>query len=330
MLNCSSWALALAGAIVLTVNSHADVLQQDFSANPASAGWNVWGETNLFTWDFAQGKLSVTWDSSRTNSYFYHPLGTVLARDDDFSLAFDLRLQDITTTTKPGPFQIAVGLINFSDATRSDFWRGSGVNAVHGPRNIFEVDYFPAGYFPGYGDVAASISPTLVSMNNGFASGFSLLQLTNNQDYHFELAYTASNTTLRMTLSSGGIPLGPFDDVQLGAEFTDFRLDTAAICSYSDTGDDFDSVLAHGTIDNLEVRMPSLPVQNLTGSPSNGVWVIQFTNRTNWVYTIEKTTDLQSWVPASAALNGNGSTLTFQDPNPLAAAAFYRVRGQRP
>jgi hypothetical protein len=331
MLTRTSWPLAVAATFLLLAwESSAALLHEDFSNDPAASGWRIWGDTNLFTWNAAQGALNVTWDSSRSNSFFYKRLGTVLARDDDFSFQLDLRLQDIATTTKSGPFEIAVGLINLADATRTGYWRGSGVNAEHGPRNVFELDYFPAGYYPGFGDVAPSISPTVVSMDNGFASGFSLTELTNGQLYHLEMAYSASNGVIHTTISAeGGFSL-TLDDVVLGSAFTDFRIDSLALCSYSDTGDDFDSVLAHGTVDNLLVTLPPPPVQQFTGSLSNGIWVAQFLTRTNWVYTVERASDLQTWIPASAPLDGTGTILTFQDPNPPSPAAFYRVTAQRP
>ena len=41
---------------------------------------------------------------------------------------------------------------------------------------------------------------------------------------------------------------------------TDFRLDTIAVSSYSAAGDTFgDSLLAHGTVDNLVVTLPAAP-----------------------------------------------------------------------
>ena len=193
----------------------------------------------------------MTWDSSRTNSYFYHPLGTTLAKDDDFSLVFDLRLSHIATNTKSGPFEIAVGFLNFAEATNTTFERGSGVNSVHGPRNIIELDYFPAGYYPDFGEVAPSLSPTVVSADNTFASGFDLVELTTNDLFHISLAYSASDQTLRTVITRNGAPFGPIADVTLETNFTYFRVDTVAVSSYSDFGDDYDSVLGHGSIDNL-------------------------------------------------------------------------------
>src|SRR5207244_2483354 len=112
--------------------------QENFSSDPAANGWKIFGNPNLFHWDATNHNLRVTWDSSQTNSYFHHPLPTILAKDDDFSLAFDLRLDDIVAgpnTNKASTFQIAVALLNLTDAVRTNFFRGSGINETNGPRN---------------------------------------------------------------------------------------------------------------------------------------------------------------------------------------------------
>src|ERR1700742_4573962 len=67
---------------------------EDFASDPSQNGWKTFGASNLFQWDSTNQNLAVTWDSSQTNSYFYRPLGTILAVDDDFSVEFDLNLTD--------------------------------------------------------------------------------------------------------------------------------------------------------------------------------------------------------------------------------------------
>ncbi len=330
MLRCYVWMAAALCAVVICEKMEAGVLQEDFSANPAASGWNTYGNTNLFQWNGAQGTLNVTWDSSSSNSYFYHSLGTVLDRNDDFSLEFDLRLLDITTTTKPGPFEIAVGFINFADATRADYWRGTGIDAVHGPRNVVEFEYFPAGYYPDFGPVDPSISPTIISSNNVFALQFGMLELTNGSLFHVVCSYTGSNATLRTTLTCNGAAFGPVPDLVLDTNFTDFRVDTIAVSSYSDTGDVYDSILAHGIVDNLVVTTPEPPVTQVTGAETNGVWQVQFLSRTNWVYALERTTDAQAWTALPATAPGTGAVLFLRDPNPPPSAAWYRVRAQKP
>src|SRR2546423_13545969 len=100
--------IRLAGwLLVLATVSEAATLQEDFSNNPAAHGWKKSGDPALFQWNTTDQNLGITWDSSRSNSYYYLPLGTVLAREDDFRLAFDLRLNDFTAggdPQKPNPF----------------------------------------------------------------------------------------------------------------------------------------------------------------------------------------------------------------------------------
>src|SRR5947207_13370380 len=84
-------SLAFASLFVLSA-AHATTITENFTNNPLQNGWQVFGDTNLFQWNSVNQNLAVTWDSSQTNSYFYYQLGTILARDEDFSVSFDLRL----------------------------------------------------------------------------------------------------------------------------------------------------------------------------------------------------------------------------------------------
>src|SRR5215468_9297510 len=94
-------------------------ITQDFSTNPFEKGWKIFGDSSLFQWDATNQNLRVTWNSAQPNSYFYHWLGTILARDDDFTVAFDLQLREPPGPT-PGPktntFEIAIGLLNLDQA----------------------------------------------------------------------------------------------------------------------------------------------------------------------------------------------------------------------
>src|SRR4051812_46074569 len=83
--------------ILLTSASFAGAatIVENFNSNPLNDGWKIFGDASLFQWDTTNQDLRVTWDSSQTNSYFYHPLGTILGTNDDFSVDFDLRLDDI-------------------------------------------------------------------------------------------------------------------------------------------------------------------------------------------------------------------------------------------
>src|SRR5882757_1025375 len=93
--------LAVASLSVLPV-VRATTITENFTSDPSLDGWQVFGDTNLFQWDATNHNLAVTWDSTHPNSYFFHPLGGYLTRNDDFSIAFDLRLTDIASGNEPG------------------------------------------------------------------------------------------------------------------------------------------------------------------------------------------------------------------------------------
>lgn len=315
-------SLALAGLSVLTA-ARAATIAENFSANPLSNGWQVFGDTNLFRWNSTNQNLAVTWDSSRTNSYFYHPLGTILTRQDDFSIAFDLQLNNVTVSSYG--MEISAGFLNLANATSTNFDRANGVNP-----NLAEFDYFPT---PDY----EAVSPALVSSNSQFAAAFDLpVPLAVSNSFHIVMTYTAANQTLSTCITDNldGQPIGPIDGVNLndyGASFSDFRLDAVAVSSYSAAADIYgDSTLAHGIVDNLVVTVPPPPVQNLAGAFSNGLWQAQFTSRSNWLYTLQRTTNLVSWNDVAGSITASGTYLFLPDTNRPADKAFYRVRAERP
>jgi hypothetical protein len=78
--------------------SNATTFAEDFSTDPLQNGWQIFGDTNLFRWDSTNQDLDVTWDSSQSNSYFYHPLGTTLSKADTGQIM-------ILSDTDPPPAQ---------------------------------------------------------------------------------------------------------------------------------------------------------------------------------------------------------------------------------
>jgi len=324
--------LALAGLFVLfAARSGATTITENFSTDPRQNGWQIFGDTNLFQWDSTNHNLAVTWDSSQTNSYFYHPLGAILTRYDDFSLAFDLELKDV------GPadsylysFELALGFFNLNEATQPGFVRGAGANP-----DLVELAYFRADDF---GD-PATVYPTGTDTNSNFNyNGVGAPDSTNytliiGNWYHITMSYTASNQTIMAVVTnlagnSSATVVQPLD-----ATFTDFRADTISINNYNDAGQypGFEgSILAHGIVSHLVVVVPPPVIQNLTGRFSNGNWQVQFISLTNWAYTLQRTADFQSWTDVSAPTGGNGTNLFLSDTNPPADKAFYRVSAQKP
>jgi hypothetical protein len=314
-------AVSIAGAGVIT---------QDFSSNPATNGWQSFGNTNFFVWDSTNQNLNVTWDSSKSNSYFYHSLERTLTRNDDYSLSFDIRLDDV------GPaddllysFEFGIGLLDIDNAKQPGFLRGTGFDAP----NVAEIAYFRHDMFGG----PDTLYPTFIGSDNTFnynpgGTDSTNYTLTPGEWHHLSLTFTASNQIAVMTVVNAASNHTGTVVQLLNTSFTDYQVNAFSISSYSDAGQfpDFaGSILAHGRMDNLVINIPP-PAQNLTGAFSNDTWQVQFNNRPNWVYTLERSIDFQSWSNASVTLPGNGALLTLQDTNSVSGKAFYRVRADRP
>ena len=283
-------SLALAGMSVLAV-ARANTISEKFSTDPSQNGWQVFGDTNLFQWNSANQNLDVTWDSSRPNSYFYHPLGTVYSKTNDFLITFDLRLNDIaigTTPGKPFTFEVAIGLIHTTIATNGNYYRGYGYFP-----DIVEFDYFPNDS----NDNGATVSMLMISSQTNYSGGgfTDPLELETNTLYHVVMVYTATNQNLHTTMAADGAPFGPIQDAYLSPGFDDFQVDAVSINSYNDDGQDPDyagSILAHGTVDNFAFASP-LPVGTINAI---GAGEVQFASDINWRYTLEQTADFQNLV----------------------------------
>ena len=333
--------LAIASLFALSVvSASASTICENFTNNPAADGWQIFGNTNLFRWKATNQHLAVTWDSSQSNSYFYHPLGMTLGRTNNFMLGFEFRLNDIAIGTDPGypsVFQIGIGLLNFTEATNNNFIIGSGYQAP----DVVEFDYFPA-FADTHHHYSASVTTPIISSDNNFASvGFTVpLELVPGANYHAVMIYTAADQTLRTALSSNGVPVGPIQDTTLNAGFDDFKVDTISINSYSDAGQDTTvytnidgstvvyagSVLAHGVVDKIAFGSPLPHTQVLAAAPGQ----VQFNGATNWVYTLERTADFQSWTEVSASASSWDGVMTLSDTNQPSSRAFYRIRTDLP
>jgi hypothetical protein len=332
-------ALAVVCALLATIGqaSAGMFFSDDFSSDPVSRQWKTFGSSSLFHWNDSSQNLEVTWDSSETNSFFFRPLGTILTKNDDFSFAFDVRLSDIrygTSAGKTDTFEIAIGLFNSRTITNANYFRGSGQNSIYGVRNLVEFDYFPDA---GFG---ATFSSTVVSTNNRIKPAHNFpLEMSVGDLFHISLSYTASNQTLRMAALKNGAPYGLSPGNSLTelvlTSHPDFRVDAFGISSYSDaiqTGPQnfWGSVLAHGALDNVVINAPDPPAQMLRLLPGTPLSTAEFLSRTNWLYTLERSIDLTNWVAASAPTAGRDGALTIRDTNQPIAAAFYRIRAERP
>lgn len=328
-----TWWLVLAAAGA----THGAVITEDFSSEPHTRGWKAFGDTNLFCWNATNQNLEVTWDSSRSNSFFHLPLGTIVSSNDDFSLAFDLRLRDIavgTSPNRPDTFEIAIGFVNSINATNPNYFRGMGVSSTYGVRNAIEFDYFPAA-----GIIDATFAPTILSSNNAikFSDNHPLVMTTNDL-FHIAMVYAASNRVLKTAVTRNGAPYGlpPTNTIKdlSFAGHPDFRVDRLAVISYSDalqfgSTQYWGSILAHGVVDNFSVTVPDAPVSNFVGSKSNSTWRGTFTSKTNWTYALERSLDFATWNVVSPTNSGSGGILLLQDTTAAAAGGFYRVNARR-
>jgi hypothetical protein len=286
----------------------AGVIQEDFTKDPALHGWQISGGTSLFEWNSAAGALEVTWDSSKPNSYFHLPLGFVLTKAEDFSVSFDLRLSDFVAgvnPAKPNPFQIAAGFINQAQATSSQFFRGSGFSSP----DLVEFSFFPDS--GGAWMWGPSVTGTMIDSTgiNWATGGFGPFGLGAQEVYHITQVYHSASNTLTTSVLLNGQSVGEVSVARLGASFKDFAVDQFAICSYSDAGQDpayAGSLIAHGTIDNIEVTVPD----RMRGEFVSGGYQVQCWTKTNWLYTLERSTDVKTWEPISAATPGNGGKIT--------------------
>ncbi len=272
-------------------------------------GWAESGQTNLFS--LRDGAVQVSWDSSTENSYFYLPLGLSLTRADDFALSLVFRLDALdlgTTPGKPDTFEIAAGLVNLTNALAPEFFRGAGINAQHGPRNLVELDYFPASGF-----ITATLAPTIATANNQILfSNNHPLELQFGAWYKVTMSFTATDQTVRSELwesaSSNDFPNDPIElkPLMLSDSYSDFSVDTLALINYNDAGQTppqfSGSLKGAGLFTKTE-----LVVYNRTSlriEPSNGGWSVSFETSIGWRYQLETKGADQVWETFGAPIVG--------------------------
>lgn len=237
-----AYASLLTATALVTRSLWADGLTETFTSDPAASGWLATGKTNLFHWDAANHNLAVTWDSTSPNSYFYHPLGRTLSRADGFTLAFDLRLDDISITGFGQ--QIALGLLNLAEATHPNFSRPNSSSP-----DICEFDYYTDTGF-GY-----SLDGTVADFTESAAT-YTHFQFNYSNDplpigvvCHVVLNHAPGASGLTGGIYTNGVLYSALNQVYANP-IIDFQVDALAIESYA--GDGWgDDVLAHGAVDNL-------------------------------------------------------------------------------
>ena len=71
-------------------------------------------------------------------------------------------------------------------------------------------------------------------------------------------------------------------------------------------------------------------IKKFSGKISSGQWQSQFLSTSNWLYTLERSSDLQNWTNVVSGISGNGTNLLTADPTPPAGKSFYRIRADHP
>jgi hypothetical protein len=241
-----------------------------------------------------------------------------MTTNDDFSLSFDLQLNDAGTNADGAyQFELAIGFLNLAEGENSRFLRGTGDNAT----NLAEFDYFPPD---GLGD-PPSLDATLIDSDGDYFFSYADVPLVLGTPYHVTINHAAGTTVLAGEILTNGQIYTSLPQVYTEGTIGDFRLDTVAVSSYSDSDTYGSSILAHGIVKNFFVTAPPPPVTYLWSSLTNDTWQAQFWSRTNWAYTLEKSPDLQTWSPLAPTVSGSGGLMTLQDTNAPGASQFYRV-----
>lgn len=71
-------------------------------------------------------------------------------------------------------------------------------------------------------------------------------------------------------------------------------------------------------------------VRNLAGGFQGGQWQAQFLSCSNWLYSLQLSSDLKNWTNVVSGIPGNNTELILSDTNPPLVNAFYRVSAEQP
>jgi len=300
------------------------VISEDFTSDPSTRGWSIYGNTNVFSWDSTNEWLSVNWDSDLDNTYFYHSLGTILGKSDEFTLSFDLDLTSVDLNQEY-PFSFGIGMLNFANGTNANFLHGLARLS-----NLVEFGYYP-DTVQQYG---ATIWPLFYATNGvpNNSSGYTVMALPVGVMMHVVMAYTPDNQTAKTTITTNGVSIGAINDLKLSSNFTDYRVDTLMVANYSGAGQvpDFaGSLKAQGILKKLTLSYPQPPISDLQSEVSDGGCQLSFTGRTNWNYTIQKSADLKTWADIAGSIQGTNGPAAIKDANPgTEPYQFYRLKAQ--
>ena len=231
--------------------------------------------------------------------------------------------------------QAAFAEMGSRGAVKHQVWTSRWESAIDGALQDLRLSLRSLAKSPGFTLVALLSLALGIGANTAIFTLIHQVLLKNLPVQHPEELVTLGDST--NSGIAGGIDAGTgllaVDRFSAGALVVgdnpgDFRLDTLAVCSYSDVdsagyGYGPSSVTAHGMVNNILVT--ELPIAYASGSLTNHIWQVQFWSQTGWNYTLEKSADLQTWSPLAPTLGGNGGQLTLQDTNALQQSQYYRV-----
>lgn len=316
---------------VLPMGGNAD-FSESFDASPHQNGWAIHGQSDLFNWDEANERLRVQWDSSQPNSYFYFPLSRVLSIDRDFSIGFDLMLDSIqigTSEGKASTFPIAIGVADLAQAMREEYFRGSGIDAIHGARGVVEWNYFADS---GFG---ATISSGLISQDNQWAYQNSFpITLDTGTTYHIDMNYSAEEGILRTIMHANDEAFFPIEEARLDAlfgnpiqrDFTSLSANAFVISSYNDGGQSppefAGSLKASGYVDNIRVSSPLKKMRIDSIRLHEDKILLSFRGEAASRYWLEQSNDLVQWISMATLLPDEDGTNVFTIP---ACQGFFRI-----
>lgn len=321
------WARTADSAVTLT---------EDFSTDPSSRGWQILGDTNLFSWNSSASGLDVTWDSSKSNSFFLKKLNNILSRDEAFEVEFRFHLDSLqigTHTGKDYTFQIACGLVNTESIQQPSYLRGDGSSSV----NLVEWNYFADS---GFG---ATVSPVVISHAGTFSPSFTFpLEMTPGQTYKVTLAHDPETGILSSTLfqiagdpiTGTEVSLGSIEPVYLDSFSGDFRVDAVSISSYSDEGQSppefAGSVLAQARFYKIQVTHSGPPYTPPIPQPGEGTFGISTTGRAGWTYRLYRSSSPMDWQFTSQSHRSESGPFLLIDPAPPVHHAWYRIEAAYP
>ena len=197
------------------------------------------------------------------------------------------------------------------------------IQIIRGPTaraKRFEFDYFPAD---DYGD-PASVDATLVDAEANFSFPYDDLTLNSNVTYRILLLHQANAAAISGEIFTNGQLMTSLPDFYSDMPTNDsgaFQLDTLSVSSYTDNG--FGDILAHGTVSKIAVAVAAAR----SGDSKSRAGQVQFASDTNWLYTLEQSSDLQNWSPAATAFSAT-EPISFCKP-PIFRRTKYFIASAR-